>query len=67
LGDIRECPSQNTFYSLKRNFPFHWLFLDLLLRESDLERERELEFKEREKKPWCTEVWLHPRSIGSPV
>jgi hypothetical protein len=34
-------------YSLKRNFPFHWLFSDLLLSESDLEREREL--KKREK------------------
>jgi hypothetical protein len=32
---------------LKRNFPFHWLFSDLLLCGSDLERERELEFKEK--------------------
>jgi hypothetical protein len=41
-------------YSLKRNFPFHQLFSDFLLHESDLERkrerEREREFKEREKK-----------------
>jgi hypothetical protein len=32
---------------LKRNFPFHWLFSDLLLSGSDLERERG--FKERKK------------------
>jgi hypothetical protein len=35
-----ECPGQNTFSGLKTNFPFHWLFLDLLLSGSDLERER---------------------------
>jgi hypothetical protein len=40
-GDTREYLSQNTFYSLKRNFPVHRLFLDLLLSRSDLERERE--------------------------
>jgi hypothetical protein len=40
LGDTRECPSQNTFLDLKTNFLFHWLFLDLLLSGSDLERER---------------------------
>jgi hypothetical protein len=40
LGDTRECPSQNTFHSLKTNFLFHWLFSDLLLSRSDLERER---------------------------
>jgi hypothetical protein len=40
LGDTGECPGQNTFYSLKRDFPFHWLFSDLLLSRSDLERER---------------------------
>jgi hypothetical protein len=39
LGDTRECPSQNTFCGLKTNFPFHWLFLDLPLSRSDLERE----------------------------
>jgi hypothetical protein len=45
---------------LKRNFPFHWLFLDLLLSGSDLERKRE--FKEggsgelRRKKPQFIEV-----------
>jgi hypothetical protein len=49
LGNTGECLGQNTFYSLKRNFPFHWLFLDLLLRGSDLERERKLEFQERKK------------------
>jgi hypothetical protein len=38
-GDARECPSQSTFCSLKRNYPFHQLFSDLLLRGSDLERE----------------------------
>jgi hypothetical protein len=32
---------------LKRNFPFHQLFLDLLLSGSHIERERE--FKERKK------------------
>jgi hypothetical protein len=32
LGDTGECPIQNTFYSLKRKFPFHQLFLDFLLR-----------------------------------
>jgi hypothetical protein len=32
-------------YSLKRNFPFHRLFSDILLSGSDLERERL--FKER--------------------
>jgi hypothetical protein len=37
LGDTRECPGQN---NLKRNFPFHQLFSDLLLSGSDLERER---------------------------
>jgi hypothetical protein len=46
-GDTGECPGQNTFYSLKRNFLFHWLFLELCLSRSDLEREKELEFKER--------------------
>jgi hypothetical protein len=40
LGDTRECPSQNTFFDLKTNFPFHQLFSDLLLSRSDLERER---------------------------
>jgi hypothetical protein len=39
LGDIREFPSQNTFCGLKTNFPFHWLFLDLPLSWSDIERE----------------------------
>jgi hypothetical protein len=39
LGDTGEYPSQNTFYSLKTNFPFHWLFSDLPLSLSDLERE----------------------------
>jgi hypothetical protein len=37
-------------YILKRNFPFHQLSLDLLLSESDLENEREREFKGRKKK-----------------
>jgi hypothetical protein len=32
---------------LKTNFPFHWLFSDLLLSGSDLEKESE--FKERKK------------------
>jgi hypothetical protein len=49
LGDTRECSYQNTFYGLKRNFPFHQLFSDLLLSRSDLERESELEFKERKR------------------
>jgi hypothetical protein len=49
LGDNGECPRQNIFYGLKTNFPFHQLFLDLLLSGLDLKRERELEFKEREK------------------
>jgi hypothetical protein len=40
LGDTGECPCQNTFYGLKTNFPFCWLFPDLLLSGSDLERER---------------------------
>jgi hypothetical protein len=40
LGDTWECPGQNTFSVLKTNFPFHWLFLDLHLSGSDLERER---------------------------
>jgi hypothetical protein len=30
-------------------------------------KERGLEFKERVKKPWCTEVRLRPRSIGSAI
>jgi hypothetical protein len=41
LGDTRECPGQNTFYGLNINFPFHQLFLDILLSKTDLERERE--------------------------
>jgi hypothetical protein len=61
LVDTRECPGQNTFYSLKTNFPFHWLFSDLLLSGSDLERERELEFKERNKK-----TTVH-RSLSPPM
>jgi hypothetical protein len=40
-------PQPEHTYSLKRNFPSHQLFLDLLLSGSDLERERE--FKERKK------------------
>jgi hypothetical protein len=53
---------------LKRNFPFHQLFLDLLLSGSALERERE--FKERGKKSLSTlksgstqvalPVWYNP-------
>jgi hypothetical protein len=39
LGDMGECPSQNTFCGLKTNFHFHQLFSDLLLSGSDLERE----------------------------
>jgi hypothetical protein len=50
LGDTEECSGQNTFYTLKINVPFYWLFLDLLLRGSDVERERELDFKDRKKK-----------------
>jgi hypothetical protein len=48
FGDTGECSSQNTFFGLKTNFPFHRLFSDLPLSWSDLERE--LEFKERRKK-----------------
>jgi hypothetical protein len=40
LGDTGECPGQNTFFGLKTNFLFHWLFSDLLLSGSDLEQER---------------------------
>jgi hypothetical protein len=40
LGDTGEGPGQNTFYGLKTNFLFHWLFLELLLSGSVLERER---------------------------
>jgi hypothetical protein len=40
LGDTRECPSQNTFFGLKTNFPFYLLFLYFLLSGSDLEQER---------------------------
>jgi hypothetical protein len=47
-------------YSLKRNFPFHWRFLDLLLSGSDLKRRgslrREGAESSEEKKPQCTEV-----------
>jgi hypothetical protein len=39
-GDTGECPSQNTSYSLKRNFPFHWLFSDHLL-SGQILKERE--------------------------
>jgi hypothetical protein len=39
LGVNRELAKAEHQYSLKRNFLFHWLFLDLLLRGSDLERE----------------------------
>jgi hypothetical protein len=39
LGDTRKGPSQNIFCGLKTNFPFHWLFSDLPLSWSDLERE----------------------------
>jgi hypothetical protein len=39
LGDTGECPCQNTLCGLKINFSFHWLFSDLPLSWSDLERE----------------------------
>jgi hypothetical protein len=48
LQVTQRVPQPEHLYSLKRNFPFHWLFSDLLLSGLFLERERE--FKEREKK-----------------
>jgi hypothetical protein len=45
LGVTRELPWPEHHYSLKRNFPFHQLFSDLLLSGSYLEKERE--FKEK--------------------
>jgi hypothetical protein len=38
LGDTGECPGQNTLW-LEDKLSFHWLFLDLPLSWSDLERE----------------------------
>jgi hypothetical protein len=43
LGLTEELPQQEHPFSLKRNFPFYKLFLDLLLSGSDLKRS---EFKE---------------------
>jgi hypothetical protein len=68
LGD-RECPSQNPFYGLKTNFLFHWLFLDLLLSGTDLEKERESLRRGKKKKPCALKlgsahiafvVWYNP-------
>jgi hypothetical protein len=63
LGVTGELPWPEHPYSLKRNFPFHWLFSDLLLSGSDLKGR---EFKEegrpelRGKKPRFTEVLALP-------
>jgi hypothetical protein len=43
FGLTREWPQPAHSCNLKRNFPFHWLFLDLLLSRSDLKGK---EFKE---------------------
>jgi hypothetical protein len=40
-GVTGELPHPEHPYSLERDFPFHRLFLDLVLSGSDLERERE--------------------------
>jgi hypothetical protein len=67
LGDTRGCPSQNPFGGLKTNFPFHWLFSDLTLSWSDLDRECQRLRRGKKKKPRCTEVEFCPGSIGSAV
>jgi hypothetical protein len=40
-------PSQNTFFGLKTNFPFHWLFLDCLLSSQNLKERVKGEEKEK--------------------
>jgi hypothetical protein len=47
FGYHQGVPQPEHPYSLKKTFPFHWVFSDLLLSGSDLERERDRELKER--------------------
>jgi hypothetical protein len=67
---MRNLPQPKHPYRMKRNFPFHLLFLDLLLSRSDLKGR---EFKEggsqelRGKKSQCTDILALPHITGSLV